>query len=148
MYTVYTSCWLSLLFFSFLFFLSPFFLSVLPYLWIGDGRFIFDYEIEINKCPSFSLFFSLSLSVFFLRVFEKVFFFFFFPFARLKLLSETFNSEKNLLVNFAARLGFEGLSRGEDKIQIIFLRRLWIEINRDVFSNAFVNGTHSLLMFL
>lgn len=91
---------------------------------------------------------SLSLSVFFLCVFEKVFLFFFFPFARLKLLSETFNSEKNLLVNFAARLGFEGLSRGEDKIQIIFLRRLWIEINRDVFSNAFVNGTHSLLMFL
>lgn len=148
MYTVYTSCWLSLLFFFFLFFFfSLSLLSVLPYLWIGDGRFIFDYEIEINKCPSFSLFFSLSLSVFFLRVFEKVFLFFF-PFARLKLLSETFNSEKNLLVNFAARLGFEGLSRGEDKIQIIFLRRLWIEINRDVFSNAFVNGTHSLLMFL
>lgn len=75
----------------------------------------------------FSIFLSLSLSVFFLRVFEKVFLFFF-PFARLKLLSETFNSEKNLLVNFAARLGFEGLSRGEDKIQIIFLRRLWIEM--------------------
>lgn len=64
----------------FLFFFSFFslsLLSVLPYLWIGDGRFIFDYEIEINKCPSFSLFLSLSLSVFFLRVFEKVFLFFF-----------------------------------------------------------------------
>lgn len=103
------------------------------------------------KLTNVRLFLYFSLSLFlssFCVCLKKYFFFFFFPFARLKLLSETFNSEKNLLVNFAARLGFEGLSRGEDKIQIIFLRRLWIEINRDVFSNAFVNGTHSLLMFL
>lgn len=74
------------------------------------------------------LYFSLSLFLSSFCVYLKKYFFFFFPFARLKLLSETFNSEKNLLVNFAARLGFEGLSRGEDKIQIIFLRRLWIEM--------------------
>lgn len=83
------------------------------------------------KLTNVRLFLYFSLSLFlssFCVCLKKYFFFFFFPFARLKLLSETFNSEKNLLVNFAARLGFEGLSRGEDKIQIIFLRRLWIEM--------------------
>lgn len=31
-----------------------FFFFLLPRLWIDDGRSIFDYEIEINKCASLS----------------------------------------------------------------------------------------------
>lgn len=136
----YTNVYIPCIYMYLLLVIVAFFFFFLPRPWIDDGRSIFDYEIEINKCASLS-----SVSSF-LRVWKSISFFLL-SFARLKLLSETFNSQRCVelylrgrifwLISLLARfLGFVK-RRGQDS-DYLFSRWLWIEINRDAISNAFL----------